>query len=70
MADLTTAELLTGLMGMTIIALGMAWEAGDELAGVKAVATIALWDSGSGRHLGLVEVVTMGKPFEPELAQL
>jgi len=69
-ADLATAELLAGLMGMTIIALGMSWETGNELAGVKPVTTIAFRDSGSGRHLCLVQMVRVRESLEPELAQL
>jgi hypothetical protein len=68
-ADLTTAQLLAGLMSMTIIALGVAGEAGFELAVVKPVTTVAFRHSGSGRHLSLVQMIRMRKALEPELGQ-
>jgi hypothetical protein len=68
-ANLTTAQLLTGLMGMTIIALGVAWEAGNEPGGVKLVATVALWCGGPGRHLSLVQMIRVREALESELGK-
>ena len=69
-ARLAAGKFLTGLMGMTIIAFGMAGEAGLELSGVKAVTGVAPGGRRAGRHLGLVTMDPVREFLDSELVEL
>src|SRR5215469_5360138 len=62
-AGLAAGQLLSSLMGVTIIAFGMAWETGFQLPVVKPVTGVASGSRCTRRHLSLVTVNLMREFF-------